>query len=125
MKKVILTGSSSFIGFVLLSAAWAAPIFTESLNIGYRSVGDQTVPDSQAISGKITSLEKDSFTLMESSERASKLGQLKEQGYSVRVMSFKIDEHTTVRGRLRVGAKAEVIYRADNGTNIAISVVTL
>jgi hypothetical protein len=37
-------------------------------------------------------------------------------------MSFQIDKNTTVDGQLQVGANADVTYRQDNGSNIAISV---
>ena len=37
-------------------------------------------------------------------------------------MAFTIDKNTTVDGKLKVGSSADVTYRQDNGTNIAISV---
>jgi hypothetical protein len=37
-------------------------------------------------------------------------------------MSFTIDQNTTVEGKLKVGANADVTYRQDNGANVAISV---
>jgi hypothetical protein len=33
-----------------------------------------------------------------------------------------IDKNTTVEGSLKVGSNADVTYRQENGTNIAISV---
>jgi len=37
-------------------------------------------------------------------------------------MTFMIDKNTTLEGKLKVNANAEVTYREDNGKNIAISV---
>jgi hypothetical protein len=37
-------------------------------------------------------------------------------------MSFTIDQNTTIEGKMKVGANADVTYRQDNGANIAISV---
>jgi hypothetical protein len=37
-------------------------------------------------------------------------------------MTFQIDKNTTVDGKLKVGANADVTYRQDGGSNIAISV---
>ena len=37
-------------------------------------------------------------------------------------MNFLIDKNTTIEGKLQVGATADVTYREDNGSNIAISV---
>ena len=37
-------------------------------------------------------------------------------------MTFVIDKNTTIEGKLKINANAEVTYRDDNGKNIAISV---
>ena len=37
-------------------------------------------------------------------------------------MIFLINQNTTVDGKLKVGANADVTYREDNGNNVAISV---
>jgi hypothetical protein len=37
-------------------------------------------------------------------------------------MTFVIDKNTTIEGKLKVNANAEVTYREDGGNNVAISV---
>jgi hypothetical protein len=37
-------------------------------------------------------------------------------------MTFHIDNNTTVEGKLKVDANADVTYREDHGSNVAISV---
>jgi hypothetical protein len=37
-------------------------------------------------------------------------------------MTFQIDKNTTVDGKLKVGANADVTYREDGGKLVAISV---
>jgi hypothetical protein len=123
MKKRMLTGSSLLFAFALALAASVSPIYTGARNTKYKTVGEQPSAESQSISGKITALDKRSFTLMASSEQHI-LGQPLEQGYTVAVMTFQIDEHTTVQGTVRVGSNVEVIYRVEDGTNIAINVRT-
>jgi hypothetical protein len=44
------------------------------------------------------------------------------QQTSPKSMTFMIDRNTTVEGKLKVGANADVTYREDNGNNVAISV---
>ena len=41
---------------------------------------------------------------------------------SPKTMTFTIDKNTTVDGKLKVGANADVTYRQEGGNNIAISV---
>jgi hypothetical protein len=37
-------------------------------------------------------------------------------------MTFLIDKNTTVEGNLKVNANADVTYREESGSNVAISV---
>lgn len=37
-------------------------------------------------------------------------------------MNFLLDKNTTIDGKLKVGATADVTYREDSGQNVAISV---
>jgi Cu/Ag efflux protein CusF len=41
---------------------------------------------------------------------------------SPKTMTFMIDKNTTVDGKLKVGANADVTYREEGGNNIAVSV---
>ena len=79
------------------------------------SLSGQTPAQEQTVSGKIASVEKNSFTLT--------VGQQLEQTPSTpKTMSFKIDKSTTIDGSLKVGANADVTYRQEKSENIAISV---
>ena len=69
------------------------------------------------VSGKIASVEKDSFTLT-LTEKSS----VSETPAGTKTLTFYIDKDTTIEGKLKVGANAEVTYREEGGKNIAISV---
>jgi len=80
-------------------------------------------PQTQTVSGKITAVDKSSFSITVATAKNSSTGQqLTEQGGSPQTMTFTIDKNTTVDGKLKVGASADVTYRQDSGNNIAISV---
>ena len=74
-----------------------------------------------SVSGKITSVKKDSFTLAVGGSQTSP-GQQLAQTTEAKSMTFVIDKNTTIEGKLKINANAEVTYRDDNGKNIAISV---
>lgn len=75
----------------------------------------------QTVSGKVASVDKASFTLsVTSSTGQSK--QLTNEASGPKSMTFQVDKNTTIDGQLKVGANADVTYRQDSGTNIAISV---
>ena len=38
-------------------------------------------------------------------------------------IAFLIDNNTTIDGKMTVGATASVIYREDNGNNLAVNVI--
>lgn len=73
-----------------------------------------------SVSGKVTAVTKDSFTLAVGGSQTSR--QLLTQATEAKSMTFAIDKNTTIEGKLKVNANAEVTYREDNGKNIAISV---
>ena len=68
-----------------------------------------------SVSGKIT------FTLAVGGNQTS-AGQQLAQTSEAKSMTFVIDKNTTIEGKLKVNANAEVTYREDNGKNVAISV---
>jgi hypothetical protein len=72
--------------------------------------------ETQAVSGKIASVEESSFTLSVGSQGQ----QLQEE--SGKTMTFQVDKNTTIDGKLQVGASADVTYRTENGNNIAVNV---
>ena len=83
---------------------------------------EQTAPATQSVSGKITDVQKTSFTLSigPSHTMSNNGNQLQES--SQRSMTFQIDKNTTVDGKLQVGANADVTYREEEGKFVAINV---
>jgi hypothetical protein len=77
----------------------------------------------QAVSGKIASVGRNSFTLeIGSSERVPQEQQF-QQSAQASTMMFQIDKNTTITGKLAVGSNADVTYRTNaNGNNVAVSV---
>jgi hypothetical protein len=68
-------------------------------------------PDSQSVSGKISSIDDAAFAL----EVA--------KGKDVNTVQFLVDDQTKVEGKLTLGAHATVEYRSNDGKNIAVHVV--
>src|SRR5215813_4762942 len=77
----------------------------------------------QTVSGKIASVDKASFTLnVTSGGAANQSKQFTNEAGGPKSMTFQVDKNTTIDGQLKVGANADVTYRQDQGSNIAISV---
>jgi len=89
-------------------AAWSTPV-PDRLALN----GGQPLPDTQSISGKISSIEDAAFAL----EVA--------KGKDVSTVHFLVDDQTRVEGKLTVGAQATVEYRSNDGRNVAVHVVVL
>ncbi len=104
----------------LLAALWAMPPATSNAQPTWTD--QQTSASQQSVSGKITSIAKDSFTLAVGESQTSSGHQLAPQESKAKSMTFFIDKNTTIEGKLKVNATADVTYREDNGKNIAISV---
>jgi len=77
----------------------------------------QSSEEAQSVSGTIASVGRNSFTITLGSA-ISKEG----QETTPKSMTFLIDKNTTIDGKLKVGASADVTYRQDNGNNVAINV---
>ena len=117
MKNAWRFGFSTLAGTVLVAGALALP----PANRHQTQEGQQAAPQTQSVSGKIASVDQNSFTLTVASR--SSVSQDQQQPPSASsTMSFTIDKNTTVDGKLKVGSSADVTYRQDNGTNVAISV---
>jgi hypothetical protein len=87
----------------------------------------QTPAAAQSVSGKIASVEKSSFTLTVGSEQKSNVSEHFQtpppaSQTASKSMTFQVDQNTTIDGKLKVGANADVTYRQEGGNNIAISV---
>lgn len=99
----------------LAAPAWSLPAATHG------AAALQTASQEQSVSGKISSVEKNSFTLtVAQSQTGSR--DLEQEAASPKSMNFTIDKNTTIEGSLKVGAIADVTYRQEKGTNLAISV---
>lgn len=90
-----------------------------ALIIGPQYVQDQTA-QVESVSGHITSVEGNTFTLETSQSQNSAARNF--QRDAEKVMTFTIDQNTTVEGKIEVGASADVTYRVQDGNNIAVSV---
>jgi len=102
----------------LVPAAWALP--TSHHTVTSTASITQAAAPSQSVSGKIAAVDKTSFTLTVGAGSTNR--ELQQQEAAPRSMNFQIDKNTTIDGKLKVGAGAEVTYREDNGQNVAISV---
>jgi hypothetical protein len=87
-------------------AAWSTPV-PDRLALS----NPQPVPDSQSISGKISSIEDAAFVLEVV------------KGKDVSTVQFLVDEQTKVEGKLAVGAQATVEFRSNGGKNVAVHVM--
>jgi hypothetical protein len=72
--------------------------------------------DARSVTGTIAAIGENSFTLSLASAISN------EAQDTPKAMTFVIDRNTTVDGKLRVGASADVTYRQDNGNYVAINV---
>ena len=102
----------------LVPAAWALPVSHHTL--ASAALSAQAAAPSQSVSGKIAAVDKTSFTLTVGAGSTNR--ELQQQEAAPKSMNFQIDKNTTIDGKLKVGASADVTYRDDNGQNIAISV---
>ncbi len=102
----------------LVPAAWALP--TSHHTLTSTALSAQAAAPSQSVSGKIAAVDKTSFTLTVGAGSTNR--ELQQQEAAPKSMNFQIDKNTTIDGKLKVGAGAEVTYREDNGQNVAISV---
>lgn len=117
MKNTWRLGFSSLAGTVLVAGALALP----PASTHQSQEGQRAAVQLQSVSGKIASVDQSTFTLTVGS--GSSIHQDPQAAPSTATtMSFTVDKNTTVEGKLKVGSTADVTYRQDNGTNIAISV---
>jgi len=110
-------------GLTLVVAVWAfSPPTTNDATLLSLS-NSQDPAQQQSVSGKIASVEKNSFTLTVGQSQTSTLSQkVLQDSASPKTMVFQLDKNTTIEGSLKVSANADVTYRQEKGANIAISV---
>jgi hypothetical protein len=116
MKKGTRFFLATMFGVILMSAVWAVPPATYNTNVAV-----QDVPQTQAASGTISVVDKASFTITVAPTKKPSPASVAQQD-TPKSMTFVIDKNTTIEGQLTVGANADVTYRDDNGSHIAIGV---
>jgi hypothetical protein len=114
--RVVLATLASL---VLVAALWAIPPATDNAQ---PTATAQTPAAQLSASGKITAVGKDTFTLAVAGGQTSAGQQFAQEAPNTKSMVFHIDKNTTIEGKLKINATADVTYREDNGKNIAISV---
>ena len=118
MKKVVRIGLTCVGSFALALAVWALTPASSNVLASETSAQAQTPSAPQSISGKIASVEKSSFTLTVGGQANVSTS----DPQAAKSMTFQVDQNTTIDGKLKVGANADVTYRSEGGNNIAISV---
>lgn len=111
--RFFLTALSSLI---LIAAVWAAPPTTQNPNIAV-----QAAAQTQSATGTISAVDKSSFTITLAPTPNASMASVAQQD-SPKSMTFVVDKNTTIEGKLRVGANADVTYRDDSGNHVAIGV---
>jgi hypothetical protein len=104
---------SSFLSVSTISPARPAPATQPS------AMQDQTA-QLESTTGRIASVQGNSFTLEPQQSQTS--GRQQFQQDAEKVMTFTVDQSTTIEGKIEVGADADVTYREQDGNNIAVSV---
>ena len=123
MKNVGRALFSTLGSVALASAVWALLPTTAHSAATPGLSSSQTASPEQSVSGKISSVEKASFTLtVGQSQTSTESRDLQQDPASPKTMSFMLDKNTTIEGSLKVGATADVTYRQEKGSNVAISV---
>lgn len=120
MKNACRVFLPTLVCLVLIAPAWALPP-AATHSPGLQS--QPNVPQEQSVSGRIASVDKSSFTLtVGQSQTSSSRENFQQDPASPKTMTFQLDKNTAIEGSLKVGANAEVTYRQEKGTNVAISV---
>jgi hypothetical protein len=121
MKNTGRIGISIISGALLAVGTWALPATAPT---AARASASQDAPkgsaELQSVSGTISTVQHNSFTLVTSAGTPGE--HLQQVSRENKTMMFIIDENTVVDGKLKVGANADVIYRLDNGNDMAVSV---
>jgi len=123
MRNVGRVFFTALAGLTLVVAVWAFSPPTAHDAALLSLSNNQAAASEQSVSGKIASVEKNSFTLTVGQSQTSTAGQnVLQDSASPKTMVFQLDKNTAIEGSLKVGASADVTYRQEKGTNIAISV---
>lgn len=113
-RRIVFAALASLVLVAALRAMPPAPDNSQTT-----ATAQQTPAAQLSVSGKITAVAKNSFTLAVAGQTGQHFAQ---EAPRPKSMTFVIDKNTTIEGKLQVNANADVTYREDNGRNIAISV---
>ena len=125
MGRELRIGVTCLASIALAAALWASAPASSSAAAATTAGSSQTPAATQSVSGKIASVEKTSFTLTVASEPKSNVSDRSTDQTAPsasKTMTFQVDSNTTIDGKLKVGANADVTYRTEGANNIAISV---
>jgi hypothetical protein len=120
MKNAWRTALALGANSILAVAVWgASPKATAHSGLALL----QDLPQLQSVSGRIKSVHSSTFTLFMAESPPPRGNQLIQERDHPASMTFITDKNTTVDGKLKVGADADVTYRQDHGgNNVAVSV---
>lgn len=108
-------------GLLLVGALTVSGTLYATATARQSDTTEQTSAQTQSVTGTIAEVGRTSFTLTLGSVISNHGQQLQQS--TPKSMTFMIDKNTTVDGKLKVGANADVTYREDDGGKyIAISV---
>jgi Cu/Ag efflux protein CusF len=115
MKKEARFFLAAVFSLVVIAAVWGAPPPTQNTNPAV-----QAAAQTQSATGMISAVDKSSFTITLAPPHSS-IASVTQQD-PPKSMTFVVDKNTTIEGKLRVGANADVTYRDDSGSHVAIGV---
>ncbi len=116
MKKETRLFLAATFSLILISAVAALPPSTPTSNLAV-----QAAAQTQSASGTISAVDKSSFTITLAPMSKEAMASVAQQD-TPKSMTFTIDKNTTIEGKLQVGSSADVTYRDDNGSHVAIGV---
>ena len=116
MKKETRLFLAATFSLILIAAVSALPPATPTPNLAV-----QAAAQTQSASGTISVVEKSTFTITLAPMPKQAMATVAQQD-PPKSMTFTIDKNTTIEGKLAVGSSAEVTYRDDNGSHVAIGV---
>jgi hypothetical protein len=118
MTKMGRIGISILSGALLTAGTWALPATMPRPS--FDQEGPKGSVQLESVSGTVSTVQHNSFTLVTSAGTPGE--HLEQVSNDSKTMMFITDENTAVDGKLQPGANADVIYREDNGNNMAVSV---
>lgn len=105
---------------VLIACCLIGFACSPSSSLARTKIAQEQTAQLESVSGRIASVQGNTFTLQSQQSKDSTAAA--RQVNSNEVMTFTVDQSTTVEGKIEVGANADVTFREQDGNNIAVSV---